>query len=46
MKAAKHSVADASPRPFTGVSAKASTEASFETAFEAAHATIGGPHRL
>jgi len=46
MKAAKHSVADASPRPFTGVSAKASEEASFETAFEAARATIGGLHRL
>jgi two-component system, NtrC family, C4-dicarboxylate transport sensor histidine kinase DctB len=42
MKAAKHSVADASPRPFTEQGAKASSEA----AFEAARATIGGLHRL
>src|SRR5438552_8633486 len=34
MKAAKHSLADASPRPFT------------EASFEAARATIGVPHRL
>jgi two-component system, NtrC family, C4-dicarboxylate transport sensor histidine kinase DctB len=42
MKAAKHSVADASPRPFTQVSRQASTKASFE----AARATIAGSHRL
>jgi two-component system C4-dicarboxylate transport sensor histidine kinase DctB len=42
MKAAKHSVADASPRAFAGASAKVSEAA----AFEAARATIGGPHRL
>ena len=42
MKAAKHSVADASPRPFTEGVARASAE----TAFEAARATIGGLHRL
>src|SRR5471030_3038126 len=46
MKAAKHSVADASPRPFTLGVTGASAQASEEAAFEAARATIGGPHRL
>src|SRR5471032_1699697 len=46
MKAAKHSVADASPRAFTKQAAGTSAKASAETAFEAARATIGGLHRL
>ncbi|WP_438395192.1 sensor histidine kinase [Caballeronia sp. DA-9] len=49
MKAAKHSLADASPRAFTDASAADAgfaERAGSEASFEAARATIGGSNRL